>query len=266
MPLSTNNSTYPLFCDLDPCGWQLPPKETKRVGNKNRIVARVTTADGRRISFQLNRGKFDKLVALFGVGEVKDNGVTREVVLELPPDHELVKAVERAMGVVVDKAAAQSMDYFGRPLSSQEAGQNFCNPLKPPKEGSSYVTWMLKLRCFEPSASGKGTHVVKSDGSAATLDDIKPRSELMVAGHLSLWHMGMVNNKPKWGLQIDADHIEVTPSEKESGPSFYLGEGIELKYISPEEFASLPPAGAEDDAKKDEDGPAAKRQRVDDHE
>ena len=68
------------------------------------------------------------------------------------------------------------------------------------------------LRC-------RRTHVVKSDGGTGTLDDIKPRSKLMLAGHLSLWHMGMVNNKPKWGLQIDADHIEVTQSENETGPS-----------------------------------------------
>ena len=65
-----------------------------------------------------------------------------------------------------------------------------------------------------------GTHVVKSDGGTGTPDDIKPRSKLMLAGHLSLWHMGMVNNKPKWGLQIDADHIEVTQSENETGSSF----------------------------------------------
>ena len=66
----------------------------------------------------------------------------------------------------------------------------------------------------------------------------------------------------------------VTQSENETGPSFYLGEGIELKYISPEEFAKLPAGaapspcdgagdGAGDGTGDDADGPVAKRQRLD---
>ena len=89
--INTGNApTYPLCVNLDPNEWVLQPKETKRVGNKTRTVSRITYANGRRISFQLNAGKHDKLVAPFGVDVVKDNGITRELAVQLPPDHDLV--------------------------------------------------------------------------------------------------------------------------------------------------------------------------------
>lgn len=253
-------STYKKFYDLDPFKIVVGKKKDYQITkNKTITVVPLSTPDtsNEKVVFQLNRDSGDTLRVPFGIDPPKEgNKSCREmkVVVKRQDDKSqcLIEFFKNCAAHTKEKMLERSTEFFDRKQTQVDMDRTFSSPCAPKKNQDGQEDenlFLVKVRTF---IDGKNCTKVEKivDGKIvpAELDEIRPNSEVMLAGRYSKWL-----HRPKHGDHIDLEHVLIT-NPVSTGPCFYLGPGIEIEYIAHPKRDS-----DRDDADEEEE---AKRQRV----